>query len=351
MRIFATIWLSICAAPPVARAEDLASQVREGHRAARESIRTLTATVTYETVHPTPGVIGKARYWRSGDVVRVQEGLEGAASDDFLMKAGEIRQVARTWKDSKLERVVAARRGGDGLFCRFDAWRGMMIGMTGPNSGLLDLDAFLAVTDGPIRADLDTLDGRSCVRLRFSMTGATGWKASTSQWHDIGQNYLIRRRVVDYAGSPAFRTIEQVVDFAEHHPGVVFPTGVRSEHYRGGKLHSVEQMILTDLVINKPIPATLLALPAVPHGTLLKDRLNGRQGPIDSGWKPMGPMTPLDPPVVKAMPPSDVTDAEPSATESKPFAVWLLSGSLVVTTAAVGLLVVRRLRATRPTAT
>src|SRR4051794_2548654 len=84
--------------PAVAAAdEDLVARVREGHRAARESIRTLTASVTVEDVHPTRGVTARARYWRSGDVARVQQGEEGSGTEDYLRKGGEIRQVVRKW--------------------------------------------------------------------------------------------------------------------------------------------------------------------------------------------------------------------------------------------------------------
>src|SRR5260370_20246510 len=72
---------------------DLLAMVRAGHRAARESIRSISATVSLEETFPQKEFIRSGKYWRSLDTVRVQEGHGGRTSDEYLMKDSKIRHV------------------------------------------------------------------------------------------------------------------------------------------------------------------------------------------------------------------------------------------------------------------
>src|SRR5438270_13659847 len=90
-RFAAGLCLGLLVPAATAADDDLVRRVLDGHRAARESIRTLTAVVTEEYIHPKQGVIAQGRYWRSGNTARIQEGQEGAHADDILLKGGEIR--------------------------------------------------------------------------------------------------------------------------------------------------------------------------------------------------------------------------------------------------------------------
>ena len=343
----------ICVSPSAVVAEDaLVTRVREGHRAARESIRTLTATITVDQIQPNQQALNRGRYWRSGNKARIQDGREGVHTEDLLMSNGELRHVGRHWVDNKTTLTAVARRyPGTEMFGSCDAWREMLIEMTGPEGGQLDLDRMLETTDGPVKADHDTLDGRACIRLRYSHTYRNGLKERATQWHDIGRNYLICKVLVEYPDSPtSSRGIMQVKDYIEPSPGVVFPIRVQRDHYRNGELSSATVTTLSDVVVNQPVSAAALALPALPPGTVLKDYIDNKEGPIDSDWKPLGPMKPLAPrpvPPVEKAPTAQPTETAPSTAEPVSSARWVIAGSVAVLLVAVLLAVARRVRLRR----
>ncbi len=337
---------------PVATAADgdLVGRVRDEHRAARESIRTLSATVTFERVYPTQGVSARAKYWRSGDVVRIQEGEEGAGTEDYLLKDGEIRQVGRAWAKGGLK-VSAVRRAASSPFAFCDAWREMMIEMNGPGLTRLSLDRFLEDADGPISADRVTLDGRPCVRLRFSQIHPMGVKYNITQWFDIGHNYLIRKAVAENPASPPSRSVAEVTDFIEPEPGVVLPVRVKSDHYTDGELKQTRVVTLTDVVVNRPVKATAFALPAIPSGTELRDSITMRMGRVDSNWNWIGATKELPPPLIKlgSADPAN-PDAAPSTSEPPSTArlVLLVSATVIIIAAVVTVFACLRRRREQP---
>ncbi|AWM39909.1 hypothetical protein C1280_24820 [Gemmata obscuriglobus] len=267
------------------------------------------------------------------------------------MKGGEIRHIGRSWKAGKAgPSAVAFRAPGNAFFGPGDVWREMLIELTGPAGGQLDLDQLLTAADGPVRADREKLDGRECVRLRFSATYPSGAKERVTLWHDIGRNYLVCRVLVERPDLPTSRySVLQVLDFIEPQPGVVFPVKVRREHFRNGEMFSATVATLTDVTINKLLPPDALALPQVPRGTTLHDRIEGKEGPIDSDWKPLGVMRPAAPPPLPPAPKVAPADAPAVPSTSEPVSTgrWVLSGSLVLLVLAAGVAVVSRVRARR----
>lgn len=345
------------AAPTAVAADDLVQQVRDGRRAARESIRTFTATVKHEQTHPKPQVLGDGRYVRSGDMALIREGQEGKHTSDVLIKPGEILRLGRNWaKGKSLPTGVAFRDSpkGPSGFC--DVWVFMMI-ETHEQGG----DRPHGADPGSIRADRNTLDGRECVRLRYTITHAKGSTSRYTQWHDVGRNYLIIQAVSEYTGgdSAARRFVVRATEFIEPSPGVVFPTRVTRDAYREGELDNAAVVTLADVVINQPVPASAFALPAVPAGTKLMDRIDNKEGPIDSNWKPAGEMKPLPPPPTSPPehppPPKPQwptpLDTTPSAAEPVSSARWVIGGSVAVLLVAAVLAVVRRVWVSRRTAT
>lgn len=334
--------------------DDLVGRVRDGHRAARESVRSLTAMVIIEEVHPRQGVREQGRYWRSGNTARLQQGLEGLHTQDALMKGGEIRTVGRTWATGKQAPTgIAIRQPGTALFGGCDVWTEMLIELTGPDSAQISLDRVFETADGPVRADRDTLDGRECIRLRYSHTFGRGTKEQTTQWHDVSRNYLICKLTVEYSDDPSsHRGVVQVTDFIEPSPGVVFPVRVRRDHYQKGELSQSRLTTLSGVVINKPIPATDLELPALPRGTILTDQIENKQGPVDSDWKPIGVMKPLAPvlPPANRAPLATPVESGPSTSEPVSSSRWVIAGSVAVLLLAAGVALVRRLLAGRHSA-
>jgi hypothetical protein len=93
--------------------EDLLTLVRAGHRAARQSIHSFAATITEEVAFPDkPKLVLSGKYWRSFDVVRLQEKV-GRGWEDYLLKDSELRQVGRgTDLKTGQEQYGAARKAG-----------------------------------------------------------------------------------------------------------------------------------------------------------------------------------------------------------------------------------------------
>ena len=341
--------LSLVVPAAAAADDDLIGRVRDGHRAARDSVRTLSATVTTtsEKDYPHKGIMAQAKYWRSGNTAHIQQGREGSHTEDFLLREGEIRQVGRSWEAGKPSpTAVAYRSAGDTFLGPCDAWREMLIEISGPEGGQLTLDRTLDAAEGPVRADRDPLDGRDCIRLRYSRTYPTGAKENITQWHDVGRNYLICKMEVVYPNdASSMRSMLQVLDFIEPSPGVIFPVRVQREHFRKGEVFSVTVTTLSDVVINQPVLAASLALPPISRGTILHDRIEGNEGAVDSNWKPIGLMKPLTPrpvPPANRAPPADTAQ---STSEPVSSSRWILGASVAIILLAGCVVFVRRLRA------
>ncbi|MBX9628125.1 MAG: hypothetical protein K2X82_30285 [Gemmataceae bacterium] len=352
LRLAAGLCLAL-AAPAAVIADDLVREVRDGHRAARESIRTLSAVVTVEKVHPTRSVTHRGRYSRSGSTVRIHEDFAGGGTDDVFLKGGEIREFNRGAQAGRTAPKVlsAFRRPQTAGLGPCDAWENMLIELTGPD-GPLDLDRTLETSTRPVRADRDTVDGRACVRLRLERVyPSTGARQEVTLWHDIGRNYLVCKLTSAYPDEPSAGTSTlRVMDYIEPSPGVVFPVQVRREYFVDGKLASAAVATLSEVEINKPIPAAALALPAIPSGTVVRDEIEGKEGPVDSDWRPLGPPKPLTQfPTPAQQAPAAVAEGAPSTSEPVSSAGWVLYASAGVLVAAVGVVVVRRVRAARQT--
>jgi hypothetical protein len=332
--------LFCCAAARGDERTELLEQVRAGHRASREAIRTLSATVAIERLHPTRSVIMEGKYWRSLDLVRVQEGKEGAACNDYLRKNDEVRQVGRSWGAGKGVQYMATRKPASDFFCTCDAWRQMMIDIPGPNGGQLSYDRLLEVSSRPPEARRDTLDGRACIRVSLTMVSDAGVEQHVTLWHDVGYNYFVRKLVATIG---ADKGVRRITEFAEPSPGIVFPVRCQGEHFRDGELLGSEATTLKDLVINKPLPDALLVLPSIPRDTTLQDKVLGLTGPIDSGWNPIGPMKPL-PKAVHAGPAPGAVPAHtaPSTAERIASSWWVVAASFGVLLLAAVIALIRR---------
>jgi len=332
----------------IAFADDaLISVVRDGHRANRESIRSLTAKMTCENIVPNKGIQYQARYWRSGKVARVQEGTEGSHTEDYGIKGGEIRRVGRSWTlGKKSPTTVAVREPATAFLGPCDVWREMLLELTGPDGGQLDMDRTLESADGPIKADRDTLDGRASIRLRYTRTYPSGGKTRLTQWHEIGRNYLISKLIVEYPDDSSVKGIVNVTDFVELSPGILFPIRVQRDQYRNGEITYTMVAALTDVEINKPVPESSLALPTIPRGTHLRDQIENKEGLVDSDWQPIGVMKPLAP---RPVPPSNraplaaPVEGTPSTSEPTSYALWIVRASALLLLLATGIAVGRRI--------
>jgi hypothetical protein len=324
---------------------DLLSIVRAQHRAARESIRTFSADVTSEMTFPKKEVSRRGKYWRWFNTVRVQEYHSGTETiEDALLKNGEIRRVGRhrIAKD-QYDRYGAGRDSSAAPLGICDVWRSMLMEFFGPSGARYDYDRFLDLANSPPRVEREMMDGHECIRVSMQCDTDTGDEWSLTFWHDVSCNYLIRKEAVIFGNKYKDLPCEyEVLEFWEAAPGVVVPLRARLRGYDHGKLQVEEMTILSNVRVNEPLAKNVFLLPPVPAGTVVHDRIEGTNYPIDANWNRIGPTTLglFAPPPNRSASPATLSDAR--AEELKPLARWLLPAALVVLAAAGACWVYRR---------
>jgi hypothetical protein len=270
---------------------DLLSLVRAGHRAARESIHTLSATITIELTFPKEEVFMTGKYWRSPNLVRVQEVHSGI--NDYLLAGSEIRQVGRGRRpEGSGYSYNALRKPATDFFCACNAWSQMLIEFRGPRGGQHEFDRFLEFAKDPPKLKKETLDGRECIRLTMSYDMEMGEEAQITLWHDIGYNYLVRKLAAKYTKTGGSGEME-LSDFLESPPGVFLPTKCRKQTSLHGKQVSGSVTTLSDVRINEPIPPGVFQLPSIPRGTIMSDWVQGTKYPVDENWRSIGRAEPI----------------------------------------------------------
>jgi hypothetical protein len=276
---------------------DLLSIVRAQHRAARESIRTLSANVTSEVTFPKKRGIARGNYWRFFNTVRVQEFFPNGVFQETLVKDGEIRTVGRppVSKD-RSHRSGAERRSSATFLGNCDAWRYLLIEFIGPSEARYDFDHFIALAKSPPRTSRDTIDGHDCIRISMKLDTDTGKEWSFTFWHDIECNYLIRKEVATF-GKEDMPTEYEVLEFLEAAAGMFVPICARLRSYDKGKLRAEEMFTLSSVHVNEDISKDMFVLPAVPAGTMVYDRIEGTRYPVDKNWERIGTAVPLEKPV------------------------------------------------------
>lgn len=326
---------------------DLVSVVREGHRAARQSIRSFSASVTDKITFEKQGVttVATAKYSRSFDIVRIRE-KEGGSIGDILLKDGEIRRVGRAMEPrSKKVHYTATRRTAVETLAQCDVWTNMLIDFPGPDGGHYDFDRSLEFAQGPPQASRVKENGHNSIRLTMNSVSTTGIEYHVTLWHDVDRNYLVWKKTVTN-DKYANRSENEILEFVESVPGVFIPTRGRGQWLGvDGELASREEITLSDVEVNKPIPASVLQLPAIPSGTMLDDHIRGVRYSINENWQPIGPESTI--PGLAVVSTSDQARSDyhsQSTSEAKPLSRLLVPVSLVILVVACTCLIYRRYR-------
>jgi hypothetical protein len=323
---------------------DLVTTVRAAHRSARESIRSLAATVTYEQTFPKKELVATAKYWRSLGVVRVHEPVD-AGSNDYLLKDGEIRQVGYSGDRRGGPRsYVATRRPKTTTLCMCDPWTLMLIDFPGPNGGRYDYDHVLELAKRPAQAVRERRGGRDYVRVTITSDMVSGAEVTTALWHDVGYNYLVSRMEVIFSSS-SDRGVAEIMEFTDFGQGVFVPTKYRRQMFHREKLVSGEDVTLSDVRVNEPIPKSVFQLPAIPAGTVLRNEFAGTRYPVNSGWQRIGAAETLPHAFVAGkLPGEPVENRGQSTHEPRSWSLWLAPAPLVVLAVAGACLLYRRYR-------
>jgi hypothetical protein len=330
--------------PTSLTAEDkILEEVKAGHRAARQSIRTFSASVLGEKELPQRTTMDTGRYWRAGDLVRIQRGKEGDWTADYLVKDGEIREVYRNqWTGGRVGFHKARRTPATDFLSGCDVWREMLIDHCGPEGGQIAYDRLLELAQVTTTTKYERRENRQYAKVSLSYSSRKGFQTRLVLWHDVGCNYLIRKIDVAFPGTDK-TSVGTITEFAEPDPGVFVPLGCRWEYYEKGKFESSRLTTLSDVQVNKPIQPSIFTLPAIPSGTLLDDSIEGTRGLVGSDWRPIGRREPFKTQQPVPTLSSSVYDA-PSTREPASAGWWVTVASCAVLAAALSYLIFRRIR-------
>jgi hypothetical protein len=329
-------WLALLLFTPCSKGgdqRDTLSTVLLKHRAARDSIRTLSAKIAIKKAFPKAETVMGGKYWRAFDTVRVQEGITDSAVEDYLMKDSEIHQVGRyRMPNGRPRRYAAARKPASEILSLCDVWTQMLLDFIGTTGVRYDFDRYLGLSKSTPGLSYEKIDSHDCIRLSMNQDSPTGDNLSDTFWLDKDYNYLIRKWTA--ANSKRSELMEsEILEFAEPVPGVFFPTRCRIRRYVGSQLKSEQLATLSDLRVNADLPKDVFALPAVPSGTIVQDHIEGKRYPIDANWRRIGTATPLEPPI-RIPDPSSGTYGAQTEREQQSVLVWMVPTSIVVLAAA-----------------
>jgi hypothetical protein len=323
----------------------LLERVLTAHRSARESIRTLQAQFKHEELIPRQVETGSGTYLRSPEGVLVRAGKEGKVTRDTLVKTGEARTVSRNWPKENKINFRATLDTGTQMIGLSDIWQRLMLSHYGPNQQTLPFEQYIETATGPVRASSSREEGREIVTVTavFSVgDGKDQYLIERRDEFDGGVNYLIRKSTQTVSGEDG-RTEGVIEEFLEAQPGVFVPIRNRARSYKGSTVEGEWLYSISNIVVNAPVSADRLKLPAIPSGTILNDRIHETEYPVNENWVRIGPAKPS--PKVRAPAPSQPSEFKsPSTSEPRSTAHFIMIGSVALIVAGGAAWAVRRWR-------
>ena len=333
-----------------AQSDPTIESVQAAHAAARRSIRTLSAVVKVELIKPEPKLLGAGKYWRVGDQVRVhEEGLAGSMID-YPVMGGELRRIITPGQAGARPPAHAARMTEVDYVTRTNAFEEMLNVLASPDGKPIDLDALSNRAASGVAVKRERHDGENFVVLSLSVASSRGPLTDYKIMHSIAKNYLIQWVEAVPDQNPDNKFVSEVTKWLEPVPGVFLPSEVVSTAYKKRDVIQSRVSTLSDVVVNQPIVAGMMALPRLPQGSFLKDDIAGVSGLVDSNWKPIGTMTPT-PKLYPAPPQRSTTDttefAAQTASEPRSAGFWILISSCGLLIILIVLTVIHRARSDR----
>jgi hypothetical protein len=268
----------------------LLSLVQKAHRASAESIRTLTCKIRVEEGRNKMETTATGEYWKSGDMIRVTELDRSGATDDLLVKGGEVLVLSRTpGADDPRVAVAAGRRSIRDPLCRTDVWERALMVFPGRQAARLSLDDFVKLCENQVTVQHSASKGGPSIRLagEFTDPGVADCKVEVE--FDLNCNYLVTKLVTEReAGGVRTRVEKEALSLAEPLPGIFFADKIKTTVLVDGKQVATALATITDLVINSKIPSNKFLL-RIPPGTHLADRIQGKVFVVDASGRPAGP--------------------------------------------------------------
>jgi hypothetical protein len=236
--------------------QELLERVRAGHRAAVQSIHSLTCRITEENVTPQGQFAMSADYRWSPEAIRIHSHLRFPdlvenVGDQLVRGGRRVSYVKQTYPDSTPARV-------GGVICADlgvseDAWRISLMRftsepLTDDNRPPLSFDELLA-RPHQLRAVKRVNEGHGELVYIDLVHG----KQRDELWFDPKVNYLVRKQVRHHNARKGKAEFE-VMRFKEVAAGIYFPERVEMHATEGGQPHSSWVASFSEIHVNQPLP-------------------------------------------------------------------------------------------------
>lgn len=337
--------LALLTASLAASSDDLVEEVVVGHRATLDLIRTFSATVSYANSGD-PSMARSSRYLRDGERSCIQFGTPGRQLIALVREPGRTRQLSKSWVGPRGQKLTGPLFGAAVWLPKQeipgrDVWRQMALAFYTRDGRYGHLGEAVAVPGAEAAAKRDLIDGRPVIWLRYTYYLTPEFAMRATQWHDPTKGYLVVRRDLDAVDGSRPGSRNEVTDFVAA-GGVEFPTKATStvEQPDGTSVHTTT---VTDLQINRPLPAGAFDL-TLPAGTrVLDDVRKSEYVAAGPDWKPAGPEKPWSRvAVVPPAAPADAPTRQSAAEEPHGWTWWLVAASGAVLVVGGAAAIVRR---------
>jgi hypothetical protein len=328
--------------------DELLRLVRNGHRAATESIRTCSCRVAINYDPPPPGGNETAQYWRSGDDFRCLV-RASTTTNDIQYRDGVVKRYSSDNQHSG-DQGRNGRITTQDMAFNCSPWSYGQLTFLGREKYRVTLEQLLTEAHRLHSIKRETRDGRELIHLDLSHD-----RGRLDIWFDPAVNYLAR--ITRVRTDRSFGDVDGetvVTSFIEPAPGIYFPDKVVSTS-TVGKDHRRQTWTasFTDIKINEPLPTDALSV-RFPPGLLVSDEIRKGMFRTDDRGEPVLPatnsqgkkITLIDKPLVPTAQPEHPSESVTQEELASPYR-WILPASLSLLAVSAVLWAVKRWRAAR----
>jgi hypothetical protein len=332
VRLVAVIFCFNSNARLLANEDELLQQLLEGHRAGKESIRTMHCKVEVQGEKVSKGQTSRfsysGEYWRTLDAIRIRT-VENGKVTDVVVRSGEQTTLERGKPDDNKQLHASITPARSIPAAGGDPWRvGLLYFRFGSSS--YPLEELIKQPHKQLAIKWVNDDGRKLLCLEM---------ASDQQlkvWFDPSYNYLACRKNLSFEAHGKTETESRVVNFKEVGPGILFPERIESEYKVDGTMLSRTTAVIRDAQVNHSISDSELRI-KFPTGTSVSDAIRKKVYSVDEDGHvikedptyTVGTSVPLEP--------ASSVWREQTQEETPSSHRWLLPASLILLICGLGL--------------
>lgn len=309
----------------------LVNEVVIGHRSTLGLIRTFSAVVSFADTESSD-LAKSARYLRDAERVSIQRGASDHQQTCLVIESGRIRQVSRNWigrGGQKLgqPQVVACVWSPTEHLGGLDAWRELVLSFQTGAGSTDHLGVAVGLRGADPSARRETVDGRPLIRLSYTYHLTPEFAMRSTLWHDPARGYLVVRRDLAAVDGSRPGSRLDVTDFVSA-GGITVPTKatLNPEPEPDGRPASAQTTTLTEVQVNRPLPAGVLDLP-LPAGTTVTDDVRKTKYVAGPDWRPTGSEKPWSRTAVVAPAALAGAPTRQSTEEPRSWMWWLMAAS------------------------